>query len=358
MVEAWFAVPGELETPTGGYAYARAILARFPAHGITAHHLELPGSYPFPDANDLAATEALLSTVPKSAPLLIDGLAYGALPAEIAAQIPQPIAALVHHPLALETGLTPTTATRLRHSERLALQYADAVISTSATTAATLQQDYDVPAHKLTVAEPGAPRPRRAEISGAAANTVALLAVGAISPRKGYDCLVAALGSLGKVGTDADWRLTIVGALDRAGETANALRAQIGELGLSDRIELAGAVSDEDLEALFHRADLFVHAARYEGYGMVLTEALSRGLPIVATTGGAAAETLPDHACVKVPPDDVAALSKALGALIGSAAARSQLSEAAWAAAKALPSWDDTTAAIAGVLKGLSHERV
>lgn len=344
MLEAWFAVPGDLGTPTGGYAYARAVLKRIADHGVRLNHLALPVSYPFPDADDIAETERLLKNVPHRAPLLIDGLAYGAFPEHLAVALPQPIIALVHHPLALESGLDPAVADRLVNSERAALQHADAVITTSRTTAETLIADFDVPRAKVVVAEPGTPRAGRASGSGSA--TVHLLAVGTISPRKGYSVLVDALARI----ETHSWKLTIIGDLTRVPQATEDLRRRIEANGLADRISLAGALAAADVLAAYDRADVFVHPALYEGYGMVLAEALAHGLPIVASTGGAAAHTVPDGAALKVAPADTAALASALERIVSRPDLRAELSEAAWKAARFLPTWDDTAATVARAL--------
>jgi glycosyltransferase involved in cell wall biosynthesis len=84
---------------------------------------------------------------------------------------------------------------------------------------------------------------------------------------------------------------------------------------------------------------------------MVLAEALARGLPLVASTGGAAGETVPDAAALKVPPGDVLALREALRRAIADPALRRRLSDAAWAAGQALPRWTDTAATVARVLR-------
>ena len=89
----------------------------------------------------------------------------------------------------------------------------------------------------------------------------------------------------------------------------------------------------------------------FEGYGMVLTEAVARGLPIVCTTGGAAAETVPDAAAIKVAPGDAAALADALRSLIGDAARRQRLADASWRASQRLVRWEETARIVADVLK-------
>jgi glycosyltransferase involved in cell wall biosynthesis len=101
------------------------------------------------------------------------------------------------------------------------------------------------------------------------------------------------------------------------------------------------------LARAYEDADLFVMPSLFEGYGMVLTEALARGLPIICTTGGAAAETAPDTAALKVPPGDASALAKALARLIDDRAARREMADAAWHAAGTLPRWRETAAIIA-----------
>ena len=337
-----FAIPGDIDLPTGGYAYDRRLLVEWSRSGVAARHLVLPGSFPEPTPGDINETARLLLAQDRDAVLLVDGLAYGALPERLAAAIPGRIVALVHHPLALETGTTPERAAALAASETAALAHADAIIVTSPATKRLLVADFGVDAGSITVAVPGVDAAPRAGGSreGSPLN---LLAVGALVPRKGYDGLVAALAGL----RDRNWHLTIVGAQDRSPATVRALQAQIAAVGLQARIDLAGALDDAALGRAYHAADLFVMPSLFEGYGMALAEALARGLPIVCTTGGAAAETVPDAAALKVPPGDVDALAKAIASLIDDGAGRARLAEAAWAAAATLPRWPETAAIVA-----------
>jgi glycosyltransferase involved in cell wall biosynthesis len=96
----------------------------------------------------------------------------------------------------------------------------------------------------------------------------------------------------------------------------------------------------------------------YEGYGMVLTEALARGLPIVCTSSGTGADALPDDAALKVPPGDAAALAKALARLIDAPAERHRRGEAAWTAASRLPRWRDTARIVAAACLGGDGRKV
>jgi glycosyltransferase involved in cell wall biosynthesis len=347
VIEAVFAIPGDLAAPTGGYVYGRRLFELMPSCGVRMRHVALPGSFPAPAPRDLAETERLLRNTPPASPLLIDGLAYGALPAELIQRLERPIVALVHHPLCLEGGLSPEGCAAFKASETAALALARHVIVTSAATARTLLSEFAVIEEKITVAVPGTdPAPRAIGSSG----PVQLLAAGSIIPRKGYDVLVRALDKLPPL----SWALTIAGADDRSPKTASELRAQIRRSKCASQIRLAGALDQWALAELYARTDLFVMPSLYEGYGMVLAEALARGLAIVTTTAVVAAETVPSGAAFKVPPGDVDSLADALHRAIEDAGLRKRLADEAWAAAAALPRWEDAARAVAAVLKEIA----
>ncbi|MEZ5842635.1 MAG: glycosyltransferase family 4 protein [Hyphomicrobiaceae bacterium] len=348
--EVHFAVPGNLSTPTGGYAYARHVLRLLPDFGITPHLVSLPAGYPFPDDADIEDTRRRLANVPDGAVLMLDGLAFGAMPETLVARIRQPIVALVHHPLGYEAGLAPSVARRLMALERQALGHADAIITTSETTRRLLVAEFAVNDAIVSVAEPGTLPAVRAHGTG---HPLEILSVGAVSERKGYDVLIAALAAF----AGSDWHLTIAGATDRNAAAVTTLRQAIMAAGLRAQVTLAGAVTEPELARLYSRADLFVMSSRYEGYGMVLAEAMARGLPLVATTGGAAAETVPEGAALKVPPDDAAALSEAIGRVLVSPGLRRRLADASWLAGQELPRWETTVRRIAGVIEAVARCR-
>ena len=207
MHDAWFAIPGEISTPTGGYRYDRRVMEELRALGWNVRHLALPGDFPLPSAASLAETERALAATPADAVVLFDGLALGALPADILDRVPRRYVALVHHPLALETGISQDRAAALRRLEREALTRTPRVIVTSASTAQLLASDFAVARERITVAEPGtepAPRARGDK-------SVRLLGVGSITPRKGFDTLVSALAEI----TDLAWECRIAGSFDR-----------------------------------------------------------------------------------------------------------------------------------------------
>jgi len=341
--EAVFAIPGHIESPTGGYGYDRQLLRLLPALGVKVHHLELPGSFPDPSPEDIDRAITALSDTPDGTTLLIDGLAFGAMPRDRIAGIGRRIIALVHHPLALETGLTPERKSALLESERDALSLAERVIVTSPATGRQLVNDYSVDDARITVAEPGTDPAQRATGTGM---PLQLLCVGAVSRRKGYDVLIAALKPLAHL----DWRLTITGATDRDTTAVSELESEIASAGFHDRITLAGVVVPATLERFYESADVFVLPSLHEGYGMVLGEAMARGLPIVCTNGGALAETVPEGAAIKVAPGDAEQLSRALEQALTDRKLRARLADAAWEAGRSLPTWNETARRVAAVI--------
>ncbi|MEM7744524.1 MAG: glycosyltransferase family 4 protein [Pseudomonadota bacterium] len=339
LFPASFAVPGALDTPTGGYAYARRLLGAAPGAGLDLAHLALPGGFPAPDAGALRTTCDVLEHAPADRPLLIDGLAYGALPLDLVRRIRAPIVVLCHHPLALETGLDAHTARALADTERAALAEARHVLTTSHATAEILRHDYGVAPGKLTVAPPGtdpAPRAPRRE------RKCQLLSVGSISPRKGHPALIEALAPRAHL----DWSLRIVGPA-RDPDALAKLKSAISGNELGSRITLAGALPAAELAAAYQSADLFVLASNYEGFGMVFTEAMSHGLPTVGLTCPAVEEATGGGACL-VPLED---LSATLGLLISDQGTRDALAERCWTAAQTFLRWPQTATIVAGVLK-------
>ncbi len=342
---AVFAIPGDIETRTGGYIYERQLLLALRRGGRAVAHLALPGSYPAPTPADLAATAEALAAIPPDTPVLLDGFLSGATDPAALARMRAPFVPVTHHPLALETGLDPARAAYLHRVEAANLGRAAHVVVPSPHTAAVLSQSYGVAPGRVTVAPPGVERPARPVRAARGTGPLRLLAVGQLVPRKGHDVLLRALARL----RGRDWTAVIVGGAPDAGCAADLLSLRDG-LGLAGRVRFAGEVSAEALARHFAEADVFALATRYEGYGMVFAEALLHGLPIVTCAGGAVPDTVPEGTGLLVPPDDVPAYAEALGRVLADAGLRTALTDAAKAAGARLPTWDDTAAIVDAVL--------
>jgi glycosyltransferase involved in cell wall biosynthesis len=330
-------VPGPIDQLTGGYLYARRLVDGLRARGCAVTVRELPGQFPAADDPASEAAAAALAALPDGAVAVIDGLALAGfrdcLPRE--AQRLR-LLALVHHPLRDETGLSEAAARDFAALEARMLPLVAGVICPSAQTAAAVAACGVAP-QRVAVALPGTMKPARPLARGPGGGPLRLLSVATVTPRKGHAVLIEALARLAA----RDWRLDIIGSLTRDPATAAAVRDAIARHGLGERITLAGEWPQARLAEAYESADLFVLASYHEGYGMAFAEALAHGLPIVATTGGAIPETVPESAGILVPPGDPGALAAALKAMLDDDRLRARLATGAAAAGAVLPDWDE-----------------
>lgn len=343
-MKACLAYPGDLSTPTGGYVYDAAIIAA--SDGALAP-LALPAGFPAPSPDDLNRTKTLLEQADIA---VVDGLAYGALPADLINALPYRPVALCHHPLGYESGLSPEHSRALIMREKAALALAAHVIVTSDATAQTLVADFGVAASRVSVAPPGlAPAPLSSYWAGDDDSAPpVILTVASLTYRKAHDVLINALSRI----DDLHWRARWVGPDDREDGRLAYLSGLIAETGLSDRIEIVGACDQAELQMHYHEAALFCLPSRYEGYGMVFDEAMVRGLPVVACNGGAVADVVPTAAGALCAVDDAGAVAGALKKLLLDKELAARKSNAARHHALSLPGWNDSYAIFENVIQG------
>ncbi len=190
-----FVLPGTLDGLTGGTIYDRRIVAGLRQRGWQVDVVALSTQFPWPGAAALDDAAAAVAAIPDGTLVVADGLAFGAMPAVAhrhAARLRW--IALVHHPLALETGLGESRRSRLFDSERQALAAARGVIVTSTATARELGS-YGVAARLVRVVEPGTtPAALAAGTRGPdGTEPLSLLCVATLTPRKGHGLLLHAL---------------------------------------------------------------------------------------------------------------------------------------------------------------------
>ena len=352
-------VPGPLDQRTGGYIYDARMVAGLRRLGwrVVVHNLD--GDFPDVDARARASFAQTLAELPDHARVVVDGLAMGALPEPVRAHNGRlRILALVHHPLADETGLDPRRRDRFAALEREALAACTAVLVTSDFTTSRLEA-FGVSPDRVRAVRPGVDRVPRAAGPGPDKPPM-LLCVATVKQRKGQDVLVRALEHVRHL----PWRCVCAGSLTRDPVYADCVREQVRAAALADRVRLVGECESDELDDLYDRSSLFVLPSHYEGYGMVFTEALARGLPVVGTTGGAIPDTVPTDAGILVPPGDDAALAEAIGSLLdagpGDAAAGAgrcaRLAAAARRHAATLPSWEAAATAFAEAALALTPD--
>jgi glycosyltransferase involved in cell wall biosynthesis len=339
-----FVVPDGIDDParpSGGNSYDRHVSRGLASIGWSVHEHAVAGFWSQPDAASFAALDGVVRRIPDGAVVLLDGLIASTAPEVLVPHAQRlRLIALVHMPLGDE-------------QERAVLAAAAAVVTTSSWGRRHLLEVYRLPAGRVHVAEPGV------DPAGPATGTdagEALLCVAAVTPGKGHDVLLGALATM----TDLSWHCECVGRLDRDPAFVEELRHRLHEAGLGDRVSLPGPRTGAELDQSYAAADLLVLASRAETYGMVVTEALARGIPVVATDVGGVTEALGHRADgvrpgLLVPPDDAAALAAALRAWLGDAELRARLRGAARERRQSLPEWSTTTSKIASVLAGASR---
>jgi hypothetical protein len=178
-------LPGKLNQLTGGYLYDRHIVEGLRACRGNDHVCELPGCFPLVDETARQAATGLIAALPDYTPIVVDGLALPACVDALQAHAHRLLfVALIHHPLAAETGLSAVDRGALWHIEAQALRLARRVIVTSPHTATALAP-YEVPADRTGIVTPGtAPA---ALSRGSRPGPINLLCVATVVPRKGHD---------------------------------------------------------------------------------------------------------------------------------------------------------------------------
>ncbi len=334
VAKVYFIVAGDLDLPTGGNIYDRRIVEALRGQGWEVAVVSLTGQ--FPNASEKAVRQAarLFERLADGSALVIDGLVLADLSELVQRHRGRVrILSIIHYALAHAKGLPHPLRQRLCAQERAGRAALARIVVTSDYMARALAGD-GVHPDRIGIVVPGADPAPASRGSGAA--TATLLCVASVTEHKGYHILVRALATLKELA----WRLVCVGSLTREPATVAALEREITALGLAARIKLTDEIPHERLGSVYDRADVFVLASFHEAYGMALSEALVRGLPIVSTTAGAIPETVPPSAGLLVAPGDAAALAGALRRVIVDRTLRSRLAAGARRAGRDLHGWE------------------
>jgi glycosyltransferase involved in cell wall biosynthesis len=333
--------------PSGGNVYDRWVCRELSSRGWSVYEHAVPGSWPRPDAPSLAALARVIERIPDHAVVLLDGLVASTAPAVLVPQARRlSVIVLVH--MALGHRPPDGGADDVRRRERAVLSVAAGVVTTSAWSRRRLLELYGLPADRVHVARPAVDT---AELGPGTDAGGALLCVAAVTFDKGHDVLLDALTTI----TDLSWRCVCVGSVDRDPAFAERVRRRSLTGKLGDRVSFTGPRTGAELDCSYAAADLVVLASRAETFGIVVIEALARGLPVVAADVGGVTEALGycadgSRPGLLVPPDDPAALAAALRAWLGDAEVRRRLRRAASERRGSLQGWSSTTSVIARVL--------
>lgn len=343
MNEVHVVVPDGIDDPrrpSGGNVYDRRVCRGLAALGWSVHEHSVPGRWPRPDAPSRSAVAAALARIPSGSVVLVDGLVASVVPEVLEPEAGRlRLVVLLHMP-------------RDEPREGAALSAASAIVATSEWTRRRLRDHYLLPGTPVHVVPPGVDA---AEVAAGTPSGGRLLCVAGVTPLKGHDLLLDALATV----DDPGWQCVCVGALDLDPQFVARLRRRAEGSGLGDRVRFTGPLIDDGLDRAYADADVLVLASRTETYGMVVTEALARGLPVIAAEVGGVPEAL-GHAAdgtlpgLLVPPGDPQTLGQSLKRWLGDPRKRERLRAAARSRRQSLRDWAQTSRELSAVLSEVS----
>ncbi|PRX51099.1 glycosyltransferase involved in cell wall biosynthesis [Prauserella shujinwangii] len=343
---------GDAAAPSGGDVYDQRVVRGLRELGVPVHEAAVPGAWPRPGAAAHAELARTLAGIPDGAVVLADGLVGCAAPGVLVPHARRlRLVVLVHLPLAVETGLPPGVVAELDTAERRCLHAARAIVVTGPWAARELVRRHGLPPGTVHTVPPGTdPAPPAPGTDGGSR----LVCVASVTPRKGHDVLATALATI----ADLPWTCDCVGSLDRDPGFVTRLRAAIARHGLGDRMRLTGPRTGPPLDRTYAAADLLVLPSHAETYGMVVTEALARAVPVLASDVGGIPDALGrvpggELPGLLVPPGDAGALADGLRRWLTDAALRRRLRDAAVARRNSLTGWDVCVQGMARVLEGV-----
>lgn len=335
--------------PSGGNNYDRHLIDALKTQGFEIVETAVAGFWHTPTKDALNALHAVLAAVADGGVVLIDGLIASASSGVL---IPHSsrlrLMILMHMPLGSASGANVS----VQVAERVCLVAASAVITTSNWTRTWLVDHYAMAPESVHVAEPGV---EPSEISSASSHGGRFICVAAVVPHKGQDVLVEALARL----TEHDWVCHFVGNLSLDHDFVARIQRRVHETDLAERIQFVGPRVGEALASTFASADLLIAPSRTDTYGLVVTEALARGIPVVATTVGGLPTTLGivkerGRPGMLVPPDDPIVLADTLRTWLTGQTTRRRLRELALCRRQTLRLWSDTARDVSQVIRGVT----
>lgn len=335
---------GSLDTVSGGYLYDRKLVQYLRTCGDEVEVLSLPWRNYARHVLDNART------LPFGDPSRFDILLQDELnhPSLLRWNRNQrgrvPIIGIVHH-LRVDERHPWLLRPLYRWIERAYLKGVDGFIFNSATTRAAVQTlaPHDLP---HVIANPAGDRfadspPVDAAARAHLAGPLRIIAIGNITPRKNIALVLRALAQSPAA------VLTVVGSPHVDATHARRLRVLADDLGVTSRVTWAGALPDAVLAQALASHHMLVGVSEYEGFGIVYLEAMQFGLPVIASTTGAAHELVTDGINGQlVQPHDATGLAMHINRLATDRGKLARMSAAAQTRFAAAPSWAQTSAVI------------
>jgi glycosyltransferase involved in cell wall biosynthesis len=345
-------VTWDRDVPTGGNVYNQNLVAELRALGADVRLHTLPGQWPEGNASTHAQLARVLQEAPTS---LVDGIVACGAPDVITAAVGfgQVIIIVLHLPISDELGLEPSRRERYAALEARAIQAASGVLCTSRWSAAQLNRRFG--RRDVGVAVPGVGQAAVARGSQHI-GPPRFLTLAALTPTKDQLTLVQALAQI----TNLSWTAALVGSDRAALNYAARVRAEIAAAGLGERIAVPGMLDGNALAREWDAADLLILPSRIETYGLVIGEALARGIPAVVPADTGAVEALHQGATspsdatppgAAVPPGDPASLAVLLRSWLTDPRLRHAWRQAALSRRDTLRGWRQTAESVLAYLE-------
>jgi glycosyltransferase involved in cell wall biosynthesis len=346
---------GCLDTLSGGYLYDRKLVEYLRSQGDSVEIVSLPWrNYGWHIAQNFKL-EFQREILSKEVDVwLQDELNHPSLfllNPTIRRKLHVPLVSIVHH-LRSSEAHSAAGLWLYRRVESAYLRSVDAFIYNSQTTRQVVESMLGAETRGL-VATPAGDRFSgldidRIRLRCQQPGSLRLVFVGNLIPRKGLLPFIDALAGL----ETEQWVLDVIGRTDVDVEYTRKIQAKIDQSGLGERIRLRGVQSDVELEAWLEKAQLLVMVSSYEGFGIVYLEGMHAGLPVIASTGGAAWEIVQEGktGCL-VAPGDVKGLTQALRSYMQDRVRLTSHSLEARRRFDTFPRWQETGCAIRAFLK-------
>ncbi len=333
------------EVASGGNRYDDTLAVELRRLGLDLREYDVAGAWPFPQARDL---ERLAEALTAEDEWLIDNIVASGAPEVIEAAVAagRRVTILLHYFPADDPTLSAPDRARIEAAEARSVAAAHTIVVTSAWAGHEVSVRYGRSGCRT--AYPGVDPAELARGSLRGGHPPLLLWLARLTRVKDPLTFVEALVHV----KDRDWRAEIVGpdALDPA--LSRQVRERVAEAGLAGRVQVTGSREGDALDAVWARTDLLVHTSRFENYGMVVTEALARGIPSIVPTGTGAVEA--QRVGAVFTPGDADELAAVLRLWLTDEAMRDRWREDAAALRPHVLSWawEDTARIVLSALAG------
>lgn len=320
-----FLVPGNVRHGSGGNKYNAKLAEHLTALGADIETVVVDGDWPVGSPAD---RQRFAEALDGGTTVIADGLVAGGAPDEIAGAVGKGTSVWILSHMALADH---------HDLEAKALAAATGIICPSAHAADELETKHGT--QDIVIATPGADKADPAKGS----QPRHIVAVAALLPNKSQTLLVEALSQI----TDLPWTVALIGSEDADPMYAAEVRAAVEHYGLHNRISVTGELTGNAFDEEWHKADLSVLLSRSESFGMVVTESLAHGVPVIVRQGTGAVEALGDTgAGAALDLSDPHNLTMTLRNWLTDPALQQRWRGAAISARDSLQSWDATAATV------------